>query len=373
MASINNGSNNANNAYAGHLQGTPTVTSPFTYIRGAGNVTLGGNATWTQTPTNGVPDNQMFWDPMAGKGQPPALPTGGLTHYVGVPNGCLSCMVQPLQPGQYYSIDSKGNPTGAELGATGNVTFSDNGSGFANYVFYGGLNFRNPGATVTFYPGRYVLAGAQSGTDLFSYHSNVYLVDRSTANLQNSDAGEIFIFTDPTYPGLSGNYPPALSSHTSVLNSFVMRSVYLQAGNTDAIQINLHGLNVKSTNVPAELKKFAPAVFWQDQRNSRVKYTASGYIDTTSCGAGHNIDNPCTNSSMADSDIPGMTLQAHPNTQLYGLIYQPRGAWMTLQGNGNLNSPTMFVTGAMNFQGGADLRMLEERESLRTRKVVLIE
>jgi hypothetical protein len=373
MASINNGSNNPAGAYAGRLQGTPVVTSPFTYIRGAGGVTLGGNASWTVTPTSGLPDSQMFWDPMSGKGQPPALPSGGLTNYVGVPNGCLSCMVQPLLPGQYYAIDSKGNPTGAELTGSGTVTFSDNGTGFGSYVLYGGLNFKNPGTTVTFSPGRYVLAGAQSGNQIFSYHSNVYLRDRSTAGVQNTDAGEIFIFTDPNYPGLAGNYPPALSSHTSTLNSFVMQSVYLQAGNTDAIEINLHGLNVTSPNVPSELKPFSPAVFWQDQRQSRVSYTSSGYIDKTSCGSGHDIDNPCTNSSMANSDVPGMNLQAHPNTNLYGLVYQPRGAWMTLQGNGNINSPTMFVTGAMNFQGGADLRMLDAREAVKKRLVVLIE
>ena len=27
-----------------------------------------------------------------------------------------------------------------------------------------------------------------------------------------------------------------------------------------------------------------------------------------------------------------MTLQAHPNTNLYGLVYQPRGAWTTCKG-----------------------------------------
>ena len=146
----------------------------------------------------------MFQDPMAGKGQPPALPSGGLTNYVGVANGCLSCLVQPLQPGQYYAVDSHGDPTGAALTGHGNITFSDNGTGFGNYVFYGGLKFPSPNTTVTFYPGRYVLAGTQSGNHLFSFHTGVYITDNSVPATQNTDAGEIFIFTDPTYPGLSG-------------------------------------------------------------------------------------------------------------------------------------------------------------------------
>ena len=68
-----------------------------------------------------------------------------------------------------------------------------------------------------------------------------------------------------------------------------------------------------------------------------------------------------------------MTLQAHPNSALYGLVYQPRGAWMTLQGNGNIYSPTIFVTGAFSMQGGADLVMTNSRDTLKRRVVVLIE
>ena len=48
--------------------------------------------------------------------------------------------------------------------------------------------------------------------------TSTYITDNSGAGLQNSDAGEVFIFTDPNYPGLSGHYPPALN--TGTLNSF---------------------------------------------------------------------------------------------------------------------------------------------------------
>ena len=347
------------------------MTAPFTYIRGAGRVTLGGSATWNAPPVNGYAEGPLFQDPMAGKGQPPALPSGGVTNYVGVANGCLSCLVQPLQPGQYYAVDSHGVPTGAVLTGSGNITFSDAGTGFGNYVFYGGLNFPSSSTTVRFSPGRYVLAGTQSGNHLFTFHTGVYITDNGAPATQNTDSGEIFIFTDPTYPGLPGNYPPALSGNASVLNSFGLSDVYLQAGNNVDIEINLHGLNI--TRVTDDLKPFAPAVFWQDQRNSRVKYTSDGHIDNTSCGTGHTIDNPCTNSSMASSSKPGMTLQAHPNMTLYGLVYQPRGAWVTLQGNGNIAAPTMFITGALSMQGGADLMSINPRDSLHKRQVLLIE
>jgi hypothetical protein len=54
-------------------------------------------------------------------------------------------------------------------------------------------------------------------------------------------------------------------------------------------------------------------------------------------------------------------------------VYQPRGSWLTMQGNGNISSPTIFVTGALNLQGGADLKLVNERDSLKKRIVVLIE
>ena len=46
---------------------------------------------------------------------------------------------------------------------------------------------------------------------------------------------------------------------------------------------------------------------------------------------------------------------------------------MTLQGNGNVYSPSIFVTGALNMQGGADLLMTNSRDTLKRRIVVLIE
>jgi len=131
----------------------------------------------------------------------------------------------------------------------------------------------------------------------------VTLQDNGVAGTQNTDAGEILIFTDPTYPGLAGNYPPALSTHTSILNSFVFSDINLQEGNNPSVVINFHGLNVTNVNVSSDLRTFAPAVFWQDQWNSCMKYTSNGNIDITSCGGTHTIDDPCTD-TLANSNSP---------------------------------------------------------------------
>lgn len=352
---------------AAHLQGTPRVEAPFTYIRGEGTATLGGSASWTETPQNGFPDGARFQDPMGGKGQPAPVPPGGLPRHVPVPNGCLNCLSQPLLPGQYYAVDANGKATGALLTGAGNVTFSDGGTGFGNYVFYGGLKF-STGATARFSPGRYILAGTLKGNDILSYATGVNLLDNSIPGQQNTDAGELFVFTNGQYPGLEPHIPEAVRPIASRLG---FGKVNLHAGNNAPVSIGLHGLNRTSPNLPADLRDFAPTVFWQDQRNSRVKYDAEGNIDA-SCSGG-DLDRPCTNPELSNSDLPEFKLQAHPNVNLYGLIYQPRGAWMTFQGNGGIDSATIIVTGALSMQGGADIRSVDDRDMLTRRVVALVE
>jgi hypothetical protein len=194
------------------------------------------------------------------------------------------------------------------------------------------------------------------------------MIDNSPSGAQNTDAGEIFILTDTNYPSLVGNIPPALNS---VKNSLGLGSTDLQSGNTQII--NLHGLNRDSAALPSELKTFAPVAIWQDQANSRVKYDAQGNVDTTSCGGTHTLNDPCTNTAMANSDTPRLKLQAHPNTSIYGVLYQPRGAWMDLQGNGSIRSSLVIVTGAMIMNGGCDVGSLDKSDTLKRRMVALVE
>ena len=142
----------------------------------------------------------------------------------------------------------------------------------------------------------------------------------------------------------------------------------LQSGNNQVM--NLHGLN-RERGLPEGLKDFAPAAFWQDQRNSRIQYDANGNVVFEGCGA--NLDTPCLNAGMANSTTPAFHLQAHPNTNVYGMIYQPRGAWLSLQGNGTVNSALAMITGALSMGGGADIKMLRASDQLRRRMTALVE
>jgi hypothetical protein len=355
MASTKNG--------AGKIQGNPTVTAPFTHIRGGGTVSSGGSATWNAPPQNGFPDGMVFQDPMGGKGQPPAVPAGGLAHHVGVLNGDLSTVPQPIASGQYYAVDNKGKATGGKLYVNNNVTFQD--GGFGNYVLYGGLNVD---ANAMFYPGRYVIAGVKGNNALLEISNNGAMVDNSPSGSQNTDAGEIFVLTDASYPSLAPHVPAALNS---VKGSLGFGSTELQAGNSQIV--NLHGLNRDHGALPVDLKTFAPVAIWQDQRNSRIAYDSQGNVDISSCGGGHTIDNPCLNASMAYSVTPELKLQAHPNTSIYGVIYQPRGAWLDMQGNGSIVSSTVIITGSMILQGGCDVGSLDASDSLKRRVVALVE
>jgi hypothetical protein len=358
MASTANGTSGH---YVAQIGGSAQVLSSTVDIRGAGWPDYPSK--FNPPPTNGFPDGTNFMDPMKGKGQPPPPPrtAAGGPPEVQAPSTGYSGTVT-LTPGRYYAVDNQGRPTGNPIQFNGNITFSPGPSGFGEYVFYGGVAFNNPGSVITFGAGRYVVAGAKSNKSLVNVTNAVVLQDNSTAGMPASDAGEIFIFTDTNYPGLE--VPAAVQA----LN-LGFSSVDFQMGNDTQGAVNLHGLNNSSSALPANLKQFAPVVFWQDQRNSLVKYKSDGNIDYTSCGAGHSIDNPCTNSYTVD---PNLTIQASPNFHMYGVIYQPRGGYLSLQGSGNNNNPLMLVTGSLNF-GGTPTTLQPLPTPLGIRRVSLVE
>jgi hypothetical protein len=68
-----------------------------------------------------------------------------------------------------------------------------------------------------------------------------------------------------------------------------------------------------------------------------------------------------------------MHLQATPKTHLSGAIYQPRGAWLTLQGGGTITAPLQVVTGAVDVQGGPDLMLLGVPVPLKRKVAALVE
>jgi hypothetical protein len=46
---------------------------------------------------------------------------------------------------------------------------------------------------------------------------------------------------------------------------------------------------------------------------------------------------------------------------------------MTFQGHGSMNAPTIFITSTLSMEGGDTLRLLNSRDQLKKRIVVLFE
>lgn len=363
----------SNASSAGVLSGSARVANtPFTHIRGSGGYTHSGTSVWQSTPTNGYPDGSQFADPMRNKGQPP-LPSQVLPP-VGVPGGVItggtsSNSPKVLQSGNYYSCDSGCvQATGAPVTLkNGYFLFDNSGTGFGNYIFYGGL-ITAGNNNVTFGPGRYVIAGTTAGNAGFSLTGTTVLKDRTaSAGVPASDAGEIFIFTDLNYPGLSSQTPSLVQAKASLFS--YGSGGFKSQGDPN---FNLHGLNGTNPSLPSELQEFAPVVMWQDQGNTHVKYTADGNIDTSCPGA--TLDSPCTNANVSTSATsPELDLAASTNARLYGAVYQPRGAWTVITGAGSNQGPLQVVTGALSLQGSGTVLLQGLSNPLTTLTAALVE
>jgi hypothetical protein len=380
MSSANPSGTPLPNVAAGTIVGSAQVTAPFTYLMGQGGINTIGLSSWNSTPKNGFPDSDFFRDPMRGKGQP-AAPSG--LADVAVPGGVitgglLGAAARSLAPGNYYATDIlTGQPSGLPVTVAGSVAFTDGNSppcsGFCNYVFFGGL-VTAAGSSTTFSPGRYVFAGAEpvSGGPgvalMLGANSTVQDLTPMVngAITRNTDAGEIFIFTDKNFPGLQA--PTAIQDSGL---SFPQAIAGFQGGlGYTAV---LHGLNASSTAIPSSLKTFAPVLIWQDQANTTLKYNSDGTLDL-SCGT------PCTHILS----VPGsqqMILQAsqtggHAGVNLYGTIYSPRAAWITELGllpGDTLAGPVQIITGALQMALNANLDVTPVPSPLTRMTVSLIE
>jgi hypothetical protein len=364
MASSNPSGIGLPNIAAGTVLLNVEVDAPFTRLMGKGGIQplLGlGSLDWRAAPTNGFPDGDMFTDPMAGRGQPPAP--------VGLPDrpvagGVIAGSLNPanptlLPPGNYYSTLPLLGATGLPITILGNVVFSDGANppcgGFCNYVFYGGV-VTGVLSTVTFAPGRYVFAGAQPvaggpGAGL-SVGANAVLQDVTPLVngriTRNSDAGEIFIFTDKNYPGLQ--VPVAVRG----LSLPQARAGVLAGVNP---RIALHGLNADSPALPAELKPFAPVVIWQDQANTTLRYTPQGRLDM-SCGS--ICENILSVPGSQEMIIQASQAGGNAGTNFYGTIYGPRGSWLTILGalpGDTVAGPFQIISGALQLAVFASLDM----------------
>ncbi|HSB14662.1 MAG TPA: pilus assembly protein TadG-related protein [Bryobacteraceae bacterium] len=389
MASVLNGTNDPSGEgnYSGENQGGGLVRAPFTFIRGDGTVSLGGSSQWIQSPTNGFSDRSYFRDPMRGKGSPPP-PAPGLQD-IPIMGGALMGSNDPnnptiYSPGNYYAVKQVGGtlvPTGDPLTMSGYLKFQADSDGFGDWVFFGGLRNQSAGTVMTVDPGRYVIAGVRSNgnnvTPGFDIQVNMSITDNGPPNAAPapSNAGEIFIFTDPTYlGGPAGDIPltiPVALQNSPVLNDLKFGISGFQTGNNADIQVNIHGLNRDSGALPAELKDFTPVVMWQDQQNSVIQYTPRGYIDN-SCG---NLDpqQGCANSALDNAASTEMFFKASPSLHIYGTVYQPRGAFTSMIGAGGYDSPLMIIAGALMVHANSNVRLQELDSPLYVKMVALVE
>jgi len=391
MASGCAGAGCPGNAYAGTLQGnSATVTAPFTSIRGTGDVSIsGGNQTrWNATPVNGAQEGPEFQDPTRRLTQPPVsdaglsnCPIDGGTLEPVTSGGTLN-----LGPGNYYSVvtNNRGEkiPTGLPIKFTGNINFRSQGSclqgqgnaaAFGTYVIYGGLETKSGNGTtsLTFEPGAIVLAGVapkNNGDANPLFDLSVGGSGFSLTGPGPSSAGNLFVFTDKNYPGLTNpiRQDPGLANLKQGYSGF-------KSGGNQNVSFTLDGLNENGAGIPPELKAYNSAVLWQDRRNSSVAYKPDGDYDCTSPFLN------CTKSN-AQQAADGMTdgsqnlfIAAGASTVIRGMIYQPRGAWATVQASPGLSAALQIVTGAMKVQGSGTVNLQPVTSALPLSIVGLVE
>jgi hypothetical protein len=169
-------------------------------------------------------------------------------------------------------------------------------------------------------------------------------------------AGNLIITTDPTYPCLRAQESmPGVSG--AVALGLKQGPVNFQAASTGGGDdedggaggsVKLYGVNTTSCGLAcSSLTPFTNLLMWQDRSNSTVTYDGAGNVVST------------TNPGLAAENSPGMNLLGL-NAELNGVVYQPRGAWVTTdvtgannEGNcGTLSGALKLITGA--FQANCE-------------------
>jgi hypothetical protein len=401
----------ANKALSGEVGSGGSVTAKYTWTMSSSGTTNWSNT--FQKPDSGT----RFMDPFGGLGvgggnaQPP--PTTAIQADCPVQSSGSTATIQGssnpnapllLAPGNYYSVDNQGRPNWKTISVTGYVRFTatasttnsplftytgkttaackvgsaGSGSASGNYFIYGGLDLQS-GPNVKMEPGRYVLAGvnppngANSTNNVLNVTSGqTSLTDINTGDVASSpaiDGGEIFILTRQDYPGLRTQIDsiPNLRNGAFINGGSVPDTSHLDFGSTNiqaGAALQLHGLT-PGLSATDPLKPFEQVLFWQDQRNSTISYNNDGTINANpgqSVGCNPNVagavdmNNPCTNTLNHTNSVQ-FSYQGGAGSKVYGVFYQPRGAWMMLGGDvssSNLNK-TMIVSGALQVAGSANI------------------
>jgi hypothetical protein len=378
----------------------PSSFNPSLTARADGGWSYDPTRSLPQPPVTGLPSNLQTCDVANAPAQ--FLNSNGL-HDVN------------LGPGAYYYLPTSGGnknkinpiPIGANVRFAANQTscfapYTTGASGsqnnlFGNYVLYGGLD--NSGGSMTVEPGRYILAGVDTSvtTSLLNLHNGGTITDLTgslaTPAGQNTDAGELFVLTGPNYLGgaLSSQISQLPSSVQSKVNNLTFGSVDVQAGNSTVI--NLHGLNPSNSTVTADqLNNYGPVLFWQDRKNSGVRYDATGLghvvdssgnaVDGCAGGAGSACEKSASELSSdgvsSNLSSTGFNYSGNAAARFFGLLYQPRGAFTSLGGSSQNGTPANLgflrvFTGTIKFSGGANLTMSVPPVALITKRVALVQ
>jgi hypothetical protein len=301
-----------------------------------------------------------------------------------------------LPSGTYFPVPSLSpncntqvNPIagGLSIGPGANVTFSANG-GFGSFLFYGGLTVTGQ---VNMDPGEYVVVGGQS--------LQVSGGNAGIASTGNGGAGQIIILTGSSSAftsngdnsaitgNLKGDLYPGLMNLINGPNNanqllvamaqqgwltFGPANIQTSLGNatsTNPSGLNPNALSSLGAPFPANLQPFGGIVLWQDQANSTLQYAADGNVAL--CGG--SINNPvcppkypATTSSPPQLTLPGAALG------LNGIIYQPRGAWITVNSGAPLSGSLQIITGAVTSGGAINITQ-PPNIVLKRRVVALIE
>jgi hypothetical protein len=67
------------------------------------------------------------------------------------------------------------------------------------------------------------------------------------------------------------------------------------------------------------------------------------------------------------------TLQATPGLHLYGVLYQPRGSTLNMQGSGNVTTPMVIITGELKMGGSPTVLQPLGAAALAVEQVALVE
>ena len=188
-----------------------------------------------------------------------------------------------------------------------------------------------------------------AGNDVF--HADKTDLSTNGASVSSySGSGNMFIFTNQNYPGLSAQLT-TVPNNSDAIPAMQFGSVYLKGGNGNTGS-DLYGLadnsQTGSANLPPALNGYGGILFWQDRANSTVTYDAKGNV-TSQTNAN------CPAASCVSPEF--LIDHGHNDLQnLHGVLYQPRGAWLKIEnGAGNLSSsPLQLLTGAVIGSSGAD-------------------